>query len=272
MRTFIDYQNAPKRTMERLMSERGIMISSHLRVAILDYPKLQLDRDTATRLLIDMLKSKQANFERTSKSFVVTDKHDMIGTHFLIFDTRDIYQPKLVAAIRNTYEDRAKAHGLALPIESYVGATSAAAQKELREFRRKKGTLVDCNAWFVDPEYSKSNSDLNLSEILFFLVCMYIYRLGHDHLVGATNERYKASRWLNKVGHYKDGFNFIHPSVPDPHKMILVEYFYANWMLDCYKNYGALLDASLECIPDEIRRLSNEEVLASLRERRLKVA
>ena len=91
------------------------MTPRNLRLAILDYPKQLLNDTTACRLLSDMLSQKQINFARTLDTFVVTDKHDMIGTHYLIYDTTRLYEPRLVAAIRNTYEDRAKTHGLPLP-------------------------------------------------------------------------------------------------------------------------------------------------------------
>lgn len=227
-------------------------MESRLRVAILDYPKLQLENTEAAQLFSDMIRQKQMNFERTSKSFVVMDKNDMIGTHFLVYDTADLLNPKLVGAIRNTYEVRAKEHGVPLPIDNYASALSEEGQKSLAAFRKKKGQLVDCNAWFVDPAYSKSQSNFNVSEILFLSVCLYIYRLGYDHFVGAGNETYKATRLVEKVGTFQDGLTFIHPAVRSLHKLTLVTEFHREWLFSSWKKYGALMEDAYEVIPNSI--------------------
>ena len=131
--------------------------------------------------------------------------------------------------------------------------------------RQKKGSLVDCNAWFVDPEFSHANSQLNLSEILFFALCLDILRLGKDHFIGATNERYKASRWVAKVGSFPDNLTFKHPSVPDLHKLTLVGEFYPEWLKACWSKYVELIDNRFELTPASISRLKVEDVVAGFR-------
>lgn len=237
------------------------MNAPHLRIAILDYPIKLLQNKDACTLLMDSIVQKQNAFFQTSKDFVVTDKHDMIGTHFLIYDTVDLFKPKLVAAIRNTYEERAKVHSLNLPIDSYYPSLDSNTKKAVDQFRNRKGSLVDCNAWFVDPKFSHANSTLNLSEILFFTLCVFIHRLGKDHFVGATNERYKASRWVSKVGPFQENLTFTHPLVPDLHKLTLVDHFHPQWLTECWQKYGALLQQRFELLgaPQGIK--SVEEVV-----------
>ncbi len=76
---------------------------SHFRLVIVDYAKEQLENPTAQKILSDVVFAKQKNFLRTDPDYVVTDKHDMIGTHYLIYDTKSFLNPKLIFAIRATF-------------------------------------------------------------------------------------------------------------------------------------------------------------------------
>ena len=222
-----------------------------LRAAILDYPFRALEsQPVAGQMLGDVIKHKQIHFFKTSANFVVMDKHDMIGTHFLVYDVTNIYHPRLVLAIRNTYEERCKHHGVQLPIDGYIHATSMEAQQLFKKLRQKVGPLVDCNAWFVDPDYSKKNSGMNLSEFAFLMVTTFLLRMGHTHFVGATNEKYKASRWLKAVGEFPEGHTFTHPAVPDIHALHLIHPFKSEWMSKACDEYHDLIMNAQEVLGD----------------------
>lgn len=239
----------------------------NLRAAILDYPIRTLEYSPSAGLMLgDVIKHKQMGFSRTHPDFVVMDKHDMIGTHFLVYDCSDTYHPKLVLAIRNTYEARARKHGLKLPIEDYIHLGGPRAEELLQETRNRVGVLVDCNAWFVDPQFSKKNSGLNLSELGFLLVTMFIKRLGQSHLVGATNERYNASRWIRVFGEFPEGLHYTHPFLGDPHCICLVEPFKHDWMLKAAEQFAPILHGAQEILglPDEVKTLT--EVVNNLKQ------
>lgn len=222
-----------------------------LRAAILDYPMKALEsQPMAGRMLGDIIKSKQIGFFKTSTDFVVMDKHDMIGTHFLIYDATDVYNPRLVLAIRNTYEERCKRHGVPLPIDGYIHLAGGKAEQLLKDLRQKVGPLVDCNAWFVDPDYSKKNSGMNLSEFAFLMVTTFIMRMGRSHFVAATNEKYKASRWIRLAGEFPEGYSFVHPAVPDEHCLELVSRFKTDWMAKAADEYRDLLVNAQEILGD----------------------
>ncbi|MBX7232093.1 MAG: hypothetical protein K1X29_08410 [Bdellovibrionales bacterium] len=219
------------------------------RSLIFDYPLRCLDKGPWVRdLLGDIIKSKQQAFLQTNENYVVMDKHDMIGTHFLIFDVTNLYTPKLVLAIRNTYENRAKEHGLQLPIDGYIQLAGLKAIRALEQMRMKHNFLVDCNSWFVHPEYSHKNSGLKLSELGFLLVVTYILRRGMSHFVGAGNEKYKVSRWVKQVGFFPEGLFFKHPMVPDTHCVTLVDEFNKEWLIKAVNDNKEFLLSSQEII------------------------
>lgn len=244
-----------------------------LRAAILDYPMKALEAQPAAgKMLGDIIKNKQINFFKTSQSYVVMDKHDMIGTHFLIYDVEDVYNPKLVLAIRNTYEERCKFHGVQLPIDGYIHLAGKEAEGLLKDMRKRVGSLVDCNAWFVDPNYSKKNSGMNLSEFAFLMVTTFIMRMGRSHFVAATNEKYKASRWIQMAGEFPEGYGFVHPAVPDYHCLELVEKFKTDWMAKATEEYRGLLTTAQEVFgePEAIRPV--QDVIAQLNRPKPKAA
>lgn len=224
---------------------------SQFRMVILDYPKEQLNNPVAQKIMSDTVFTKQLNFLRTDPNYVVTDKHDMIGTHFLIYDTTEFLSPKLIFAIRTTYLSRAEQHRIETPLLSLVPQLDLPLQKVFFGFRERHPDIVDCNAWFVDVNYSKKNSGLNLSDLGYFMVCMNILREGNNHFVGCTNETYNASRWLSKVGSMPDNYLFEHPAVKATHKLILMENFNLPHFYEIYQQNKALIDGIYEVFPQK---------------------
>lgn len=222
---------------------------SQFRLVVLDNTKEQLDSPVAKKILADMLFAKQTNFLRTDPRYVVMDKHDMIGTHYLIYDTTDFVNPKLIFAIRTTFLNRAQDHRLETPLISLLPTMSKPLQEAFKGFHDTHPHLVDCNAWFVDPTYSKKNSGMNLSDLGYLMVSMNCLRHGYNNIVGCTNETYNASRWLEKVGNIRAGLMFEHPVVKAPHKMILLDDFNIPHFSAVYQSHKDLVDGIYEVAP-----------------------
>ncbi len=218
-------------------------------MVILDNAKEQLDNPAAQKILSDMVFAKQKNFLRTDRNYVVTDKHDMIGTHYLIYDTIDFMSPKLIFAIRTTFFKRAKEHRIDTPLLSLLPQLDVSLRSTFADFHQRHPDIVDCNAWFVDLDYSKKNSGLNLSDLGYFMVCMSLMRFGSDHIVGCINETYGASRWLANVGSMQDGLLFEHPAIKSPHKMLLVENFNLPHFKKIYFDNKSLIEEVYEVFP-----------------------
>ena len=214
----------------------------NFRLVILDYPKIQLNKLPVQQTLSDLIVIKQKNFERTDPNYVVMDKHDMIGTHFMVYEISDLFSPQLIFALRVTYEDRAAEHKLKTPLQDLIVRLDEPHQNHYNKFKHKHGPLVDCNSWFVDQNFSLKESGLKLSDIGYTMVYLHIKRLGFNHIAGCTNERYKASRWLNNIGTYDNSFQFVHPVVPDPHLLILIENFKLDYIQSVYQNHLNLFE------------------------------
>jgi len=222
---------------------------SQFRMVILDYAKEQLDNPVAKKIMSDVVFIKQKNFLRAEPNYVVTDKHDMIGTHYLIYDTTELLDPKLVFAIRTTFLRRAEQHRIDTPLLSIIPRLEPALQEAFNSFRARHKDIVDCNAWFVDPSYSKKNAGLNLSDLGYFMVCNHLLRIGSDHFIGCTNEKFNASRWLEHVGSMPKGLIFEHPAVKSPHRMILMEKFNTAHFKEVYKEYKTVISETYEVFP-----------------------
>lgn len=222
---------------------------SKFRLVILDNAKAQLESSAAKKILSDVVFIKQQNFLRSEPNYVVTDKHDMIGTHFLIYDTSNFLDPKLVFAIRTTYLSRARQHRIDTPLMSIIPKLDETIQNTFNSFHDRHRELVDCNAWFVDPNYSKKNSGLNLSALGYFMVCTNVMRAGYDNIVGCTNETYGASRWVEPLGKVAKGLLFEHPAVKSPHMMLLVENFNMDFFGSIYQEYKDLVSETYEVFP-----------------------
>ena len=75
-----------------------------------------------------------------------------------------------------------------------------------------------------------------LSEIGYFMLVSHTLKRGFDHWVGATNERFKASRWAELTGDSPQGMIFQHHHVSDPHKLLLIEPLNYNWAFEVLRN------------------------------------
>jgi hypothetical protein len=220
------------------------------RLVILDYPKTTIRNSDTKQALSDMLCAKQANFERSSLRYVPMSGLDMVSTHFLIYDVTNLFSSKPILAIRTCFEQRVKSHDLTLPIDEYISIAPESYQQKFERFRRNNFPLVDCNAWFVDPDYGFSKTSTSLSEIAYFMVITFILRKNYSNWVGATNERFKASRWASKTGYFEDGLIFTHHKVKDPHKLLLIDSFDYQWLHSCVQKYGHLLEQAYEIFPE----------------------
>ncbi|MCB9072048.1 MAG: hypothetical protein H6623_00380 [Bdellovibrionaceae bacterium] len=221
-------------------------MANHLRLVIVDYPKLTIHDKNTKQALIDMIQAKQINFERSDENYVPMSGLDMVSTHFLIYDVRNLFELKLVFAIRVCYSDRAEKHYLQIPSQNYILNMPIDVQAVYQKYCEARGAIVDCNAWFVDTEYSFANSGLVLSEMGYFAVIKYLIANGYDHMLGATNEKYKASRWLKNILNIEYEFNFMHPTVKSEHKLILASSFNQQWIKDCEIKYKEMYEGRYE--------------------------
>jgi hypothetical protein len=222
---------------------------NNFKLVIFDYPKLQLENPMAQKVLNDLIITKQQNFVRTDPNYVVVDKHDMVGTHYLIYDTTNLFNPRLIFALRTTYEERAKTHKIRTPMQDLAPLLQGNCKQAYEAFRGRHDLLVDCNSWFVDPEFSLKKSGLRLSDVGYAMVYLQLTRMGYDHFVGCTNEKYKAHRWIENIGSFPKGYEFIHPVVTDNHMLIMLESFNHTYLDSIYQSHKDLFDQLLEICP-----------------------
>lgn len=231
-----------------------------LRLVILDYPKKLLKDELANRVFADLLRFRQINFERSTETHVYVDKLDMIGTHYLVYDVQDLFSPKIVAGIRTSYMSRCANHNLKIPLEDLIPKAVLPVQEAYHKFKAKNGEPVECNGWFINPDFSATKSGGSLPDILFFALTTYLARQGVHHFIGATNERFKASRHVARVGLFEDGYILENPSFPGDHKLTLVDQYHSDWQLECVSRYGSLLKTRVELRPEEMEIRSYEEI------------
>lgn len=242
-------------------------LTTQLRVAIIDHPKKLLHDERVRKVLSDSIMGRQMGFERTIDTYITADKYDMISTHFLIYDVSELHAPRPLTGIRLAYADRCQYYGLKLPLDENILNASPEAQELYWKFRNEHHNLAECIGWFVDPDFSFSNSHIDLAQLLLFSLITFLLRQEMNYCSGATNELYKASRWVAKVGHFEEGHVFDHPTIPYPHKMTLVEYFYDHWLKDSFSNYGSFIKGRYEITPPDSRLLPLDVVEKKVEER-----
>lgn len=224
----------------------------NFRLVVLDYPKLHIHNPITKNILIDIIVAKQKGFERTDEFYVPNDRHDLIGTHFLIYDVANPFQQKLIFGIRVTYEERARKHKTRLPILEVESNFNENVKQEFKEFRKKHTELVDCNSLFVDQDYSFKSKGIKFIDIGYSMIIFHLMRLGKEHMVGGTNEKYRSSKWLENFGQFQKDHYFKHPVVEDPHLLVMLENFNLEYVHSVYSENKELFDNLIEFVPESL--------------------
>ncbi|OYZ17596.1 MAG: hypothetical protein B7Y39_14975 [Bdellovibrio sp. 28-41-41] len=199
--------------------------SGRFRLVILDYVINQMMNPAVQKILNDIIVFKQSNFERSRPDYVTLDKQDMVGTHYLIYDISDVFQPKLVVAIRSTYEARAKEYQLKTPFLDMLPGLPEKCQMAYADFKKLHPMVADCGALAIENNYSFHKTGLKLIHICYAMIYIHITRMGYTSILGGTNERFRSSRWLEDIGSYTRGLEFDHPVWPGTHLLIMIEKF-----------------------------------------------
>lgn len=235
----------------------------NFRLVILDYALKQKEKPAAQKLLNDLIFIKQSNFERTDPDYVVMDKHDMIGTHFLIFETSDIYSPRLIYGTRVTYSSRAKNHKIKTPLQDLHPYLSTEAQTELSEFTVRNPELIEVNSLFVEDGLSARKSNMHFSDIGFAMIYLHLARMGLGHFAGCANEKYKAHRLVKEIGFLKNnrGYLFDHPVVRFPHMLVMIEKFNVDYLNGVIQKHLNLFENMMDVSPAELNLQSIPEIV-----------
>lgn len=222
---------------------------SRLKLVVFDYPKFLVQDEVPKRILGDFIQAKQINYDRSDDNYISIGNLDMVSTHVLIYDMKNIFKPKIVLAIRNVYEDRVRKHNLRLPSDDYIPHLAADDLKKFNNFKKDKTWLADCGAFFIDTDFSYNKTKFPIADIGLMMMVNHLFKRGFHHLVGATNMTFKSSRWVEPIGRFEDGITFQHPYIRHPHQLILLNEFKLDWLRSCYDKYFHLWQSRMEFAP-----------------------
>ncbi|MCC2678595.1 MAG: hypothetical protein K0R29_1171 [Pseudobdellovibrio sp.] len=217
----------------------------NFRLVLLDHAKLQLDKPETKKILADMIIAKQKNFERTDENYITLDKHDMLGTHILLYDTSDLFNPKLIFTVRVTYQARAEISKVKTPMQELYPDLNEPCKAALDKFLQRYPLFVECNSLFAEPGYSQGRTGIHVTDVGFAAACAYMLSLGYNYFMACPNAKFKTQKFVEKFGSFSQDYKFVHPKIPDPHMLVLLENFNLSHIRDVYQKHQALLDNML---------------------------
>lgn len=217
----------------------------NFRIVLLDNAKAQLDNPYTKKVLGDMMVVKQKNFERSDENYISLDKHDMIGTHVMIYDTTDLFDPKMVFALRLTYQDRAEKAKIRTPIQDLYQDLNTNCKYALDGFLEQNRTLVECNALFSEADYSAKKIGIKLSDWAFVVSFVHLLSNHYNYLVCCPNKKYKTHRYLEDFGYFSQDFEFIHPKITDPHMLVMMSDINIAYIARVYNSNPKLFESTM---------------------------
>lgn len=232
---------------------------SKLRLVVLDNPEPMIKDETVKKLIADIIVTRQEGYKRASGNYLSLDKLDLIGTHILLCDVTNIYQPKIISGLRLSYNNRCSNYGIHLPMEDNIKYASMISQKAYEDFKNSRTVVAESNSWFVDSEFSYSKTKLDIGNIILTALVLCLLRQGQGSFISASNEKFKASRWVD-FGRFEDGHLFTHPQIQDPHKILLVEEFDYSLIKERVEKFEFLYGNALELISSPTHWRSYEDI------------
>lgn len=239
----------------------------HLKLVVFDYPKYLPKTETNQKILSDLLSTKQESYHLSDDRFVAISGLDFIGTHLMVYDTKDIFQPRHVLSVRNLSEDRAKYHKLKMPTEDYLPHLADSERSAFYQFKEGKAPFCESGALYIDSNYTFKKTGFPLVEIGMMMILNNFIQNNTFHFAAATNLTFKSTRWVSPMGHCQKPFVFDHPYIRHPHELMLMEDFNFQWLARMHEKYFQLWTDRIEIRPSDrfvITDTLSDEALHSL--------
>ena len=222
----------------------------NLKLVVFDYPKYLPKNDTNLKILSDLLSTKQESYHLSDERFVSISGLDFIGTHFMVYDVREFFKPKLILSMRNLFESRIQFHKLKMPTEDYLPKLDSMGQEAFKKFKSNKNPFCESGALYIDADYSYKKTGFPLVELGTMMALNHFIKHGVSHFAAATNVTFKSTKWGTAMGYCEKTFIFEHPYISHPHELLLIEGFNFEWLGSMYEKYLPLWKKRVEIRPE----------------------
>jgi hypothetical protein len=160
---------------------------------------------------------------------------DWVATHVVIYAAWETNSAgaggvRAVAAARIIHRSLCCTHGLPFPVEQLLEASPDEHRVAYSAFGDGARDVKQVQYFTISAGVRRREERVFLLEAMHWLFAKVITGTGGEGLVGIINARFKGRRWLEPLGSWPELLELKHPHSPDPHELILIKKFSADYL------------------------------------------
>lgn len=215
-----------------------------MKLVILKKPIEILESDECRSLFMDFISLRQRLYKEQFNKVLCMDKFDLISDHFILYDVATNLP---VAYMRSISKKICQEYEIQVPLYDSV-KNSEPHNSALHEFLNNTQHPLNMSYLCKDSKYSGELKELKICNLMIWLAFKdsgsALNALGY---CATPNCKYNLKSSLKDIGSFYGNLSsFIHPTVPEPHELIMINNISASFWYNCELKYGHLYENRAE--------------------------
>jgi hypothetical protein len=211
-----------------------------MKLVILKKPVDILAKDECRKVLMDVIQLRQRIYQEQFNKVLCLDKYDLISDHFIIYDSAS---DTPIIYMRSISKEVCDEFGVSVPLYESL-KNSPTHLQGLNDFYRCTPGALNMSFLCKDVSFSEEIKRLKICNLMIWLA-FKASNLSMDELgyCATPNSKYNLKRSLEDIGHFYGTLpEFIHPTVPEPHELVMINQVTASFWFEMELQYGSIFE------------------------------
>lgn len=219
-----------------------------MKLVILKKPIEILGQQDCRKVFMDVIELRQRLYREQFDKVLCLDKYDLISDHFIIYDS-DTDRP--IIYMRSISKQVCDLFNVPVPLYESL-RNSASHLQELNAFYQQTPAALNMSFLCKDSFFNEKIKRLKICNLMIWLAfkssSFKMQELGY---CATPNSKYNLRRSLDEIGSYYGSLpEFIHPTVPEPHELVMIHHISATFWFEMELQFGKIFDDRTEISND----------------------
>ncbi|MFP5492242.1 MAG: hypothetical protein ACLGG0_12130 [Bacteriovoracia bacterium] len=211
-----------------------------MKLVILKKPIEMLTSEDCRKVFMDVIELRQRLYREQFDKVLCLDKYDLISDHFIIYDS-ETQQP--IIYMRSISKQVCDEFSVPVPLyESLRNSTTHL--QDLNTFYQLTPAALNMSFLCKDTTFNEKIKRLKICNLMIWLAFkasnLSMHELGY---CATPNAKYNLKRSLNEIGSFYGTLpEFIHPTVPEPHELVMIHQVSATFWFEMELRFGELFN------------------------------
>lgn len=211
-----------------------------MKLVILKKPADTLASDECRRVFMDVIELRQRLYRAQFDKVLCLDKYDLISDHFIIYDSET---DRPIIYMRSISKQMCDEYSVPVPLYESLKNSSTHLQV-LDTFYQTTPAALNMSFLCKDTSFNEKIKELKICNLMIWLAFKASHLKMHELGYCATpNAKYNLKRSLDEIGAYYGSLpEFIHPTVPEPHELVMIHQISASFWFEMELRFGDLFN------------------------------